>query len=69
MVGVWRDDAPLRPQSTHLEQVGEVAVELEREAHIHRALAVVADRQPLIGVSRQKKMVRTTCKVSFGRTR
>ena len=43
------DAAAVPPQPANLEQIGEVAVEQHGEAQIDRTIAVVMDRQPLIG--------------------
>ena len=43
------DAAALAPQPAHLEQVGEIAVEQHAQAQLDRTIAVVADRQSLIG--------------------
>ncbi len=43
------DAAAVPPQAANLEQVGEVAVEQHGQAQIDRMVAMVADRQSLIG--------------------
>ena len=43
------------PQAAHLEQIGKIAVEQEGQPQIHGAVAVVADRETLIGSVAQEE--------------